>query len=69
MFSVEDFLNKIIRRLSMRSAFDIRDVSDHDLTGLHSIVNAGEQTISNTNASAIRPSSSSDVWRKCSRLN
>ena len=41
-FFVEDLPNEIKSRHAVRDAFDFSDVSDHHLTGLHSISNAGE---------------------------
>ena len=42
LFFVEDLPHEIKSRPAVRDAFDFSDVSDHHLTGLHSIENAGE---------------------------
>ena len=41
-FNVEDLPNEINSRRALREAFNFSDVSDHYLTGLYSIANAGE---------------------------
>ena len=41
-FFVDDLPNEITSRPALRDAFDFSDVSDHHLTRLHSIANAGE---------------------------
>ena len=41
-FFVDDLPHEIKSRPAVRDAFDFSDVSDHHLTGLHSIANAGE---------------------------
>ena len=41
-FFVEKHQHEIKRHLAVRNALDFSDVSDHHLTGLHSIANAGE---------------------------
>ena len=41
-FFVDDLPNEIKSRPAVQDAIDFSDVSDHHLTGLHSIANAGE---------------------------
>ena len=41
-FVVEDLPHEITSRPALRDSFDFSDVSDHHLTGRHSIANAGE---------------------------